>query len=120
VGFAAGVAVSLAAPSALAYNPKTHSEIVSQSWQIMRAAADPNFIAEAGFASPPGGAALNDPGPCASGTDNRCGATVSPQAWQTFIAKMSSTRQHLNAAVSGEDLNRSFPPKRLDQYPDPL
>src|SRR3569623_690904 len=74
-------ATMLVARSGSAYTSGTHHSIVSHSWQVMRAGADPQFGNHVAWKNNVAPAPLTQVGTCAF-----CGTGATQAAWDTFLA----------------------------------
>src|SRR3954470_11704116 len=81
-----------------AYNSGTHHGISAYAWQVMRAAADPQFgnhVAWKNDAAPPPLTAV--------GTCEFCGPGATQAAWDAFLAKIPASMGRLNTLAPGLD-----------------
>ena len=89
-------ATMLVARSGSAYNSGTHHSIVSHSWQVMRAGADPQFGNHVAWKNNVAPAPLTQVGTCAF-----CGTGATQAAWDTFLAKIPTAISKLNGMNPG-------------------
>src|SRR3569832_2732092 len=75
-------ATMLVARSGSAYNSGTHHSIVSHSWQVMRAGADPQFGNHVAWKNNVAPAPLTQVGTCAF-----CGTGATQAAWDAYNAR---------------------------------
>src|SRR5438128_12603367 len=92
-------ATMLVGRSGHAYDSGTHHSIAAYGWEVMRAAADPQFgnhIAWKNNAPPP---ALSQVGTC-----DLCGAGDAQQGWNDFLTKIPASMARINMMRPGTEV----------------
>ena len=89
-------AVTLLGRSSYGYNSGTHHGIAAYSWQVMRAASDPQFGNHIAWRNNVVPAPLTQAGTC-----DLCGPSGSQANWTTFLAKVPNALGRLNTLNPG-------------------
>jgi len=91
-------ATMLVGRSGHAYDSGTHHSIAAYSWEVMRAAADPQFGNHIAWKNNAPPAALSQVGTC-----DLCGAGATQQAWNDFLTKIPASMARLNMMRPGTE-----------------